>query len=474
MTIHPSPLLTDLAQLLGPKGFTDDADTMAPWLSDWRGRVRGQAMALLSPASTQEVQAIVLRAAAAGAQLVLQGGNSGQCAGATPDDSGSALLLSLRRMNAIRAIDADAQLLYGDAGVILANAHDAAMRHGLRFPLTLGGKGSATLGGLVSTNAGGTQVLRHGTMRALTAGLEVVLADATVLNLMEPLEKDNQGPDPKQLFIGGEGLFGIITGVTLRLVPDIAMRAVGWLAVETPEVALTVLRQLQSALGASLEGFEILPQHALDHAVAHLPGVRAPLETQSPWHVLIEVVAIKGDADPTPELEALLAELMDAGLVGNAVIAANESQAESFWRIRESISEAERAIGPAIQHDVSVPVSRMPVFLRDVPPTISAQFPGVTSLGFGHLGDGNIHFHVRPPAESDALDWIAAYGAAVNRCVYGTAVTMGGSISAEHGIGRVKRTMFGELGDPVRINMLRALKQAMDPTGLFNPGVLLP
>jgi FAD/FMN-containing dehydrogenase len=467
-------LLTQLAQLLGPKGYTEDANAMAPWLSDWRGRVHGKATALLSPASTAEVQEIVRLAGAAGAQLTLQGGNSGQCAGATPDERGHALLLSLRRMNTIRAIDAHAQLLQGDAGVILAHAHEAAQQVGLRFPLTLGGKGSATLGGLVSTNAGGTQVLRHGTMRALTAGLEVVLADGSLLDVMQPLEKDNQGPDPKQLFIGGEGVFGIITGVTLRLVPDVALRTVGWACVETPGDALTALRQLQAALGNALEGFEILPQRALDHVIDHIPGLRSPVAQPARWHVLIEVAVAHGEADPTEALASVLGTLLETGTVSDAVIAASESQADDFWRIRESISEAERALGPAIQHDISVPVSRMPTFLDDVPVAIAEAFTGATSLGFGHLGDGNIHFHVRPPAQSDALHWIAEHGAAVNHLVYGTATQMGGSISAEHGIGRVKRAMFGELGDPVRIAMLRALKNAMDPAGLFNPGVLLP
>ena len=466
-------LLADLSDLLGPKGYTTDADTMAPWLSDWRGRVHGRATAMLSPASTAEVQAVVRLCAAAGAKLTMQGGNSGQCAGATPDDSGEALLLSLRRMNRIRRIDTAAMLLSGDAGVILVHAHEAAEAAGLRFPLTLGGKGSATLGGLASTNAGGTQVLRHGTMRALIGGLEVVLADGSLLDLMTPLAKDNQGPDPKQLFIGAEGILGVVTGVTLRLVPGVAARAVGWLAVDTPTQALNVLRALEPQLGAALEGFEIIPQVALNNVLAHIPDTRAPLTAQSPWHVLVEVVAAAGEADPVERLEVALEQLLNLGLIDDATIAASEAQAEAFWKLRDAISEAERAVGPAIQHDISVPVAAMPDYLEKVPDKIADAFPGATSLPFGHLGDGNVHYHVRPPACQDAEGWITTFGAAASRLVYDEALARGGSISAEHGIGRVKRMLLADIGDPVRLHVLRAMKAAMDPAGMYNPGVLV-
>jgi FAD/FMN-containing dehydrogenase len=467
-------LLSNLAALLGPKGYTDDAETMAPWLSDWRGRVHGMAPAMLSPASTAEVQEVVRLCAAAGAKLTMQGGNSGQCAGATPPADGSALLLSLRRMNRIRFVDADAMLLSGDAGVILVHAHEAAEAVGLRFPLTLGGKGSATLGGLVSTNAGGTQVLRHGTMRALTAGIEVVLADGSLLDLMVPLAKDNQGPDPKHLFIGAEGTLGIVTGVTLRLVPAVAARAVGWLAVASPTAALATLRAMEPMLGASLEGFELIPTAALDAVLEHVPGTRAPLSAASAWHVLVEVVAATGGAEPAARLEAALADALAAGLIGDAVIAASEAQAEAFWKLRDSISEAERAKGPALQHDISVPVAAMPAYIETAPGRIAAAFPGATSLAFGHLGDGNVHFHVRPPLGGDAEQWIATHGEAASRAVYDAAVAAGGSISAEHGIGRTKPMLLADIGDPARLAVLTAMKAAMDPAGLFNPGVLLP
>jgi FAD/FMN-containing dehydrogenase len=474
MTVPDPDLLARLADLLGPKGYSDDPATMAPWLSDWRGRVHGAAAAMLSPASTAEVQAVVRHCAAAGAALTLQGGNSGQCAGATPDASGRALLLSLRRMNRIRSVDPAARLLQGDAGVILVHAHEAADAHGLRFPLTLGGKGSATLGGLVSTNAGGTQVLRHGTMRALTAGLEVVLPDGSLLDLMTPLAKDNQGPDPKQMFIGAEGTLGIVTGVTLRLVPAIAARAVGWFTAASPHAALAALRAMEAPLGEALEGFEIVPQLALANVLAHIPGTRPPVATAGPWHILVQLVAHAGEEEPGPRLEAALAALLEAGIASDATIAASEAQADAFWRIRDAISEVERAIGPAIQHDISVPVARMPDYIATVPAKVAAALPGATSLAFGHLGDGNVHYHIRPPQGSDAEAWIAEHGEKASRIAYAEAVAMGGSISAEHGIGRVKRRVLAELGDPARLAILRATKAAIDPAGLLNPGVLVP
>ncbi len=467
-------ILDALANLLGPRGFTRDPDIMAPWLSDWRGTTSGRAAALLSPADTAEVQAIVRLARDAGARLTIQGGNSGMCAGATPDSSGDALLLNLRRMNRIRSLDAAARLLTADAGVILADAHDAATAAGCRFPLTLGGKGSATLGGLVSTNAGGTQVLRHGTMRALTAGLEVVLPDGSVLNALAPLAKDNRGPDPKQLFIGGEGAFGIVTAVTLRLSSAVRERCVAWLAVASPHDALALLRRLDATLGSALEGFEIMPEQAIGDVLAHEPALRRPLATPTAWHVLVETVSEADQAPLDTQLVAALAEASDAGLITDAALSGSESQAEAMWRIRDGIAAAERAIGPALQHDVSVPVACMPDFIEQVDVAIKDAYPGATTLSFGHLGDGNIHCHVRPPRNDDAAAWIAAHGSAASRTVYTLATHMGGSISAEHGIGRAKRALLAEFGEPARIAILRGLKAAMDPAGLLNPDVLVP
>jgi FAD/FMN-containing dehydrogenase len=472
---HPSPALFDeLSALLGSRGFTTDADIMAPWLTDWRGSTSGRAAAMLSPADTGEVQAIVRMVGATGGTLTVQGGNSGMCAGATPDQSGDAILLNMRRMNRIRKVDADARLLVGDAGVILADAHDAAAAVECRFPLTLGGKGSATLGGLVSTNAGGTQVLRHGTMRALTAGLEVVLPDGSLLDVLAPLAKDNQGPDPKQMFIGGEGAFGIVTGVALRLSGAVRERSVGWAAVSDPDAALELLRSLEAELGATLEGFEIMPEQAVADVLAHEPALRRPLTVVSPWHVLIETVAEENDPDPADWLADAMGQAAKSGLITNAVLASSEAQAAGMWHIRDGIAAAERAIGPALQHDVSVPVAAMPGFISEVERRVTAQFADATTLSFGHLGDGNIHCHVRPPMDSDAAVWISAHGEAASQVVYALALKLGGSISAEHGIGRTKRALFADIGDPGRIAILRGMKAALDPAGLLNPGVLIP
>mgnify|MGYP000962079603 CR=1 FL=1 len=474
MTAPTPELLNALAECLEPKGFTTDTADMAPWLSDWRGTVHGAAAAMLSPASTEEVQAVVRLCAAAGTPLTMQGGNSGMAAGATPGASGDGLLLSLRRMNRIRTIDPDAMLMQADAGVILSTAHEFAEAKGLRFPLTLGGKGSATLGGLTSTNAGGTQVLRHGTMRGLIAGLEVVRADGSLLDLMTPLAKDNQGPDPKAPFVGSEGTLGIVTGVTLRLVPAVTARAVGWIAVESPTAALTLLRRFERELGRALEGFELLPDRALAAVLDHIPDTRAPLEPRRDWYALVEVIADRTGEDPSEQLQCALESAFADGAVIDATIAASEAQAEAFWKLRDSISEAERAIGPALQHDISVPVAKMPDYIERVPDVLSAEFPGVTALAFGHLGDGNVHFHVRPPVASDARAWITVHGVGVSRAVYREVMARGGSISAEHGIGRTKRAMLAEFADPARIALLRAMKAAFDPAGLLNPGVLLP
>ena len=473
MTVEPSALHHALAETLGPKGYTRDMGEIEPWLTDWRGVYHGRAAAMLSPANTEEVAAIVKLAGATQTRITIQGGNSGMVAGATPDNSGDALLLSLRRMNRIRGLDAPARTMTAEAGVILANAHDAAADTGLRFPLTLGGKGSATIGGLISTNAGGTQVLRHGSMRGLTLGLEVVLPDGQILDLLSPLMKDNRGPDLKQLFIGAEGTLGIVTAATLKLSPAIAQRAVAWVAIPSPDSALALLRRWEPLLGSALEGFEIIPEATLAKVLRHIPQTQRPVASPTPWHLLIECVAHAGDADPAALLESALSHAIEQGDIADATIAANEAQGEAFWRLRDSISEAERTEGPALQHDISVPVALMPEAMRQIETEVTRRWPGTEVISFGHLGDGNVHCHVRPPRDGDAASWIAEHGQSASACVYAITTALGGSISAEHGIGRVKRALLGE-GDPARVAALRALKAAFDPAGILNPGVLIP
>ena len=473
MTRPPSPsLLQALADLLGAKGFSADADTMVPWLTDWRGKYNGRAAAMLSPASTEEVAAAVRLCADADVALVPQGGNSGMVGGATPDASGDQLLLSLRRMNRVRHIDAEARIAVAEAGVILQNFHVAALAHGLRFPLTLGGKGSATIGGLVSTNAGGTQVLRHGTMRALVAGIEAVLPDGSVFDGLAPLRKDNRGYDLKHLFCGAEGTLGVVTAAALYLVPAVAARRTAWIGVESPDVALTLLRRLDAAIGRTLEGFELIPHVCLDAVLRHIPGTRAPIAAAHPWYVLAELAG-DDDAALGDALEEQLAAALDAGLVRDVALAKNDRESEDFWRLRDSISEAERAEGPALQHDISVPVDRMPAFIADNPVRLGAAFPGARALSFGHLGDGNVHHHVQPPPDVDGAAWIAEHGTNVSRLVYAHVIELGGSISAEHGIGQMKRDILAELDSPARLAALRGVKHGLDPAGIFNPGKLI-
>jgi FAD/FMN-containing dehydrogenase len=474
---HPASadaFLAEAATLLGPRWLTTDPERMDVWLTDWRGRYTGRALALASPASTAEVAALVTLCAAHGVPIVPQGGNSGMAGGATPDASGTALLLSLRRMDAIRMLDAAAGQVVCEAGVILQHLHDAAEAANLRFPLTLGGKGSATIGGLISTNAGGTQVLRHGTMRAQVLGLEAVLATGEVLDLLTPLKKDNRGFDLKQLLIGSEGTLGIVTAATLRLLPAAIGRATAWVGLGGIVEARTLLGRMEPALGEALEGFEVVPEHCLASVLAHQPTARAPLEGRHAWNALIECVSPVSDSAALREaLEAALAAAFEDGLIADAVIAANDTQAEAFWQLRDGISAAERAVGPAMQHDISVPVEQMPEFILAAAPAIEANFPGTRAVAFGHLGDGNVHFHVLAPQGAVRGTWEEADGKAVSAAVYDLVKAWGGSISAEHGIGQMKVDELARLHDPVALALMQRVKAALDPDNLLNPGKLL-
>jgi FAD/FMN-containing dehydrogenase len=458
------------ARRLGAKGFTTDPDEIAPWLTDWRGLYHGKAVALLSPSCVEEVADAVKIAAAHGVALVPQGGNTSMVGGATPDASGEAFILSLRRMNAIRSINTQAMEAHVEAGVILSQLHDAADNEGMRFPLTLGAKGSATIGGLIATNAGGTQVLRFGTMRSLTLGIEAVLPDGRILNTLKPLKKDNRGYDFTQLLIGSEGTLGIITSATVRLYPAVKTRSVAWVGLQSPAQALVLLRNLESASGDAVESFEVVSGHALSLVLEHIPNTRNPLAGEHPWHVLIEFV---GD-DAEARLSSLLMAQIEQEVIEDAVVAASNAQADAFWRIRESVSEAERASGPAIQHDISVPVDDMPAFMINAARDVEAKFPGVSAGGFGHLGDGNVHFHVRAPAGVDAAAWRAGQGKAASQYVYDLVTAAGGSLSAEHGIGQMKLDELVRQSDPLRINMIQSVKNALDPKGIMNPGKLVP
>lgn len=472
---EPSEFLSAARALLGDRGFTRDPDMVQPWLTDWRGRFTGQALALASPASTGEVAALMALCAKHGVPVVPQGGNSGMSGGATPDASGDALLLSLRRMNSIRRLDVEMREVTCDAGVILQTLHETAEREGLRFPLTLGGKGSATIGGLISTNAGGTQVLQHGSMRAQVLGLEAVLADGSVFDSLVPLKKDNRGFDLKQLFIGSEGTLGVVTGATLRLLPALADRVVLWAGLGSIAAARELLLHSQRMAGNALEGFEVMPRHSLEAVLAHVPTLRSPLAADHEWYALIEIVADAAGAAELPALASnLLESAFEAGLIEDATLSANEAQAEQFWLIRDEIAPAERAIGPALQHDISVPVARMAAFVEAAVPQVEARFTGTRAVAFGHLGDGNVHFHVLAPPGAARGEWEATDGKAISAFIHDLVTEWGGSISAEHGIGQMKVAELARLGDPVHLRLIRKVKAALDPAGILNPGKLVP
>ncbi|HZV56343.1 MAG TPA: FAD-binding oxidoreductase [Sphingobium sp.] len=475
-----SPAVLDAFRAVaGPQGLVEDPDLIAPWLTDWRGKFHGQAAAMLVPRSTEQVAAMMRVALAHKVPLVPQGGNSSMVGGATPPADGSALILSLRAMNRIRAIDAAANLAVCEAGVILSTLHEAAQAVGRRFPLSIGAKGSATVGGLISTNAGGTQVLRHGTMRALVEGIEAVLPDGSVHDGIAALKKDNRGYDLKQLLIGAEGTLGIVTTASLRLVPGIADRCVAWVGVQGPAQALALLRRMEASVGPVVEGFEVLGEETVALILAAVPGTRRPLETVCPWYALIEIDLDDAAEGPSAQarMETALGDAFEAGLILDAALAASEAQAEAFWKIRESASEGERSHGPALQFDISVPIADMPRFMTEAAALCTAQFPGTSASSFGHLGDGNVHFHVRAPMAEGieaARDWLARYGEAATRFVNDQVVGAGGSISAEHGIGQMKIDEFARLAEPARLHAVRAIKQAFDPAGLLNPGKLVP
>jgi FAD/FMN-containing dehydrogenase len=465
-------LLAELEALLGPRGFSTDPVALEPWIVDWRGRYHGRASALVSPSSREEVARIVRLAAQAAAAIVPQGGNTSMVAGATPMNG--ELLLSTRRLNKIRSLSAEDNVAIVEAGVILSDLHAAAAEAGRRFPLSLGAKGSATVGGLVSTNAGGTQVIRFGPMRALVLGLEAVLPDGSLFEGLSALRKDNRGYDLRQLLTGAEGTLGIVTAAALKLVPAIGSRAVAWVGCDRADQSLTLLHLLEERLGDTVEGFELVPEDAVDLVLRHIPSTRAPLQTRPAWNILIEVVATQHAPDPAEALTAVLLNANKADVISDAIVAQTEAQAEALWKLRETISEAERADGVAAKHDVSVRVADMPEFLESARAKVEARFPETRVIAFGHLGDGNVHFNVRAPAHIDGQAWLENEGAAVTRFVDDLVVGVHGSISAEHGIGQMKLAEFARLTDPVRLATLRAIKKALDPKGLMNPGKLIP
>ncbi len=447
----------------------------APYLADWRGRYSGRALAVVRPASTDEVAAVVRLCASAGVPIVPQGGNTSLCGGATPDDSGRAVVLSLQRMNRILGIDPANDTMDVEAGCVLQSVQQAAREAGRLFPLSLAAEGSCTIGGNLATNAGGTQVLRYGSMRELTLGLEVVTAQGDIWHGLRGLRKDNTGYDLRDLFIGSEGTLGIITAATLKLYPQPVARCTALLALASIEDAIAMLARARHGFGASLTGFELMAADCLNDVVRCFPQQQLPFEGKAaalPWFALLELSDSESEAHARERFEAVLGEAIASGCVADAVIASSTAQSNALWHLRESIPLAEKQSFKAIKHDVSLPVSKMAAFVEDTNRALQQAFPGIRHVIFGHLGDGNLHYNVARDGDwtDDAL---LAQQDAVFTLVHDRVRAMGGSISAEHGIGQLKRDALVRYKDPVELALMHSLKRALDPQGILNPGKVL-
>ena len=475
----PDRLIESLSVIVGATQVLRDGSAMAPFLTDWRGRYSGRALCVVRPGSTEEVARCVAACAAANVAIVPQGGNTGLVGGATPCAPAShpngEVVVSLARMNRVRAIDLANHTMTVEAGCILQHVQDAAAAAGRLFPLSLAAEGSATIGGNLSTNAGGVQVLRYGNMRELTLGVEVVLADGRVWDGLRGLRKDNTGYDLKQLFIGAEGTLGLITAAVLKLFPLPRAKAAAWVALPDPAAAVALLGRLRESCGERLSAFEIVGRPALALVLQHIHATRDPLAGTHDWQVLLEltdVSAAAASAELGGMLETLLAAEIGAGRLQDAVIAQSEGQAAALWHLRESISEAQRIEGFSIKHDVSVPISQIAEFIACADAALARAFPGVRSVCFGHIGDGNLHYNLSKPAAQANEQFIAGQ-AEVNRLVNDLVHELGGSISAEHGLGQLKRAEILRYKSTVEMEMMRAVKAALDPRGLMNPGKLL-
>ena len=468
MSILDSSTAAKLKEAAGPGGWSEDQNEIAPHLAEWRGRWRGVTPLLLKPASVDHVRRILAVCNETNTAVVAQGGNTGLVGGQIP--TRGEVLLSLARLNAIRAVSATENTLVAEAGVVLANAHKAAESVGRIFPLSLAAEGSCTLGGNVSTNAGGVNVLRYGMMRDLVLGLEVVLASGGLLELMRGLRKDNTGYDLKQLFIGAEGTLGIITAVMVKLFPKPAGFATVLAALSNPGIAVELLNRLQEATGGLVSAFELMQQRALDLVFEHIPGAANPFANRYDWIVLVEV-SNPTAFDATEALEQALASGMEQGLVLDAVVAKSAREREAIWRLRESIPEAQRQAGASVANDISVPLSRIADFIIAAEKAVRGVLPKAYPFTFGHVGDGNLHFAVGAPGYDSEL---LAKRNEIERAVWEAVLTLGGSISAEHGLGLAKNEAIARYKSAEEITLMRALKQALDPKNRLNPGKLLP
>ena len=464
-------LLNDLRAAVGPAHVLTSGDLSA-WEVVWRKRYRGRALAVVRPASTDEVAAVVTACARHDTAIVAQGGNTGLVGAGIPNESGTQVLLSLARMNRVRAIDAPNLAMTVDAGCVLHAVQAAAAAQGLLFPLSLAAEGSCTIGGNLATTAGGTQVLRYGNARELCLGLEVVTSSGDIWNGLTGLRKDNTGYDLRDLFIGSEGTLGIITGATLKLHPQPAAVTTALAALTTLDAAVELLQLAQARLGAGLTGFEVMGRYALGLVRTHMPQLAQPLPP-SEWTVLLEQSDSESEAHAQSLFEALLETALERGLIDDAAVASSLEQSNAMWHLRESIPMAQAAEGANIKHDIALPVSAIARFVANTDTALMHAFPGIRLVNFGHLGDGNLHYNVQAPDGADAAAFLREHEHAVNTVVYDAVGEFAGSISAEHGVGELKRDELAQRKSPVALQMMRAIKQALDPRGLMNPGRVL-
>ncbi|NJD86623.1 MAG: FAD-binding oxidoreductase [Betaproteobacteria bacterium] len=467
----PATLVERLRAIVGDRGLLTEAPDLEPYAVDWRGQIRGRPALLVRPASTQETADVVALLAGAGVGIVPQAGNTSLCGASVPDASGTQVILNVSRMNRVRAVDLQNNTVTVEAGCVLAELQRVAADNDRFFPLSLGAEGSCEVGGNISTNAGGTQVLRYGNMREQVLGLEVVLPDGRVWDGLRGLRKDNTGYDLKHLFIGAEGTLGIVTAAVLKLYPRPRAIATALVAVPDPAAAVDLLGRLRAACGERVTGFELIARVCLDLVFRHIADRRDPFATPYPWYALVELFDSSAESSLAQLLEDALGEAAEAGVVTDAVIASNESQRLALWELRENASDAQKAEGVSVKHDVSVPVSRIVEFIGEADRALGAAFPGIRTVAFGHVGDGNLHYNAFPPP-GEAPDF-GQWTPQVNRVVYGIVQRLGGSISAEHGIGTLKRDELPHYKAALELDLMRAIKGVLDPRGIMNPGKVL-
>ncbi|MGN6778823.1 FAD-binding oxidoreductase [Rhizobium sp.] len=467
-----SDRLDRFAVIVGEKHAVRDPAEIAPHLVENRGLYHGASPMLLKPGSVEEVSAILKLASETGTAIVPQTGNTGLVGGQTPREGNSDIILSLERMNRVRDIDPVGNTMIVDGGCILADVHKAAAEHGRMFPLSLGSEGSCRIAGNLSTNAGGTAVLAYGNMRQLCLGLEVVLPTGEIWNGLRRLKKDNTGYDLRDLFIGAEGTLGVITGAVLKLFPQPLGHQVAFAGLQSVDDALTLFKNASSLCGTALTGFELMPRIGVEFTTRHIPGVRDPLETVHPWYVLIDIST--SDSAETAErmMSALLEQGYEAGLIQDATIASSDAQQKAIWHMRESMSDAQKPEGGSIKHDVSVPVAQIPQFMAEAEKAVVAAMPGARVCAFGHMGDGNIHYNISQPVGADKAEFIGRWRE-MNKIVHGLVLQHGGSISAEHGIGQLKRDELASIRSDIEMDLMRRIKTAFDPAGIMNPGKVL-